>query len=267
MKRTRARTGVWIASVAATLACLSPASRAEERPQGERVADPMREGPTTAAVTRVAPGPIPAPSPASESPSSRGAQELSLAAPAHAGAPATPRNRGGLAPTAPAGTGSPSAASEGGTSTAASPRSAARVAAPASEADWRMARAETTVHRLLFAGDHVQRALRDARARSGPPTERQSCLDEVLSGVHMAARAGREVRDELVLALAGGDLRRADLALIRITALEGRAKRLVARAATCGASATGAGPTLPGGSAVRVLSPQLPAADDLPRLD
>jgi hypothetical protein len=265
MRRRHPRTGVWIGAAIATLTLLAPFSRAEERAGGH-----AGEGSAPAAVASVAPVAIGSPARAATATlvarTSAPAPHAEPGSPASEPATSTPAVL--VAPTTPAPAGSAAPASGETSAIAAPARSAAPLAAaPIAEAGWRTEQAEATVYRLLFAGDRVQRALRVARAHRGPATERQTCLDELLSSVHMAARAGREEREELALALAGGDLRRADLALVRIAALAKRIERLVAREATCGASAADVGAAIPGGSVVRVLAPRLPDAEDLPRLE
>jgi hypothetical protein len=118
----------------------------------------------------------------------------------------------------------------------------------------------------------VQAELRAARSRVGararggpgedPERDRVACLSDVLSRVHVTARAARRVRDDLAGAVAANDGAGTVRETTRLVHLRDRGARLAREARDCGE--LGLVIDASGGTTVRVVSPALPDAARYP---
>jgi hypothetical protein len=107
----------------------------------------------------------------------------------------------------------------------------------------------------------VQAELR--RARVTKDRHRAGCLTDLLTRLHVAARAGRGHRDVIVAAASRGDLQTVQRETVRLQHLQERATRLFSGASRCGDREVVIEATR--STVVRVISPPLPDTASYPR--
>ena len=122
--------------------------------------------------------------------------------------------------------------------------------------------ATRTVAAVETVGWSVQTDLR--RAREISARQRAVCLDDLLSRVHVAARAGRAMREAIVDASARGDGEGAARELVRLQHLRDRTMRLAQEAPRCGEGEAVIERLGGSGTTVRVIAPRLPDASPYP---